>query len=238
MGAAIGETQSSDSHAAQGGLLTERHPHTTLRLNGMRGEIARRMVESLHTMAQLTLMRTVDARPLRRIRKSLTDEDSLEAVTYNDLFMLVVARALGEHPRLNATLENSNLIEWETINLGFAVALPAGLVVPVIRDCQTMALAEMARRARELASAAVAGRLHIGDVVDGTFTISNLGAYGIDQFTPIINPPQVAILGVGRVLETVALSLTIDHQALDGAAGAMFLQSVADKLENPDLLVT
>jgi pyruvate dehydrogenase E2 component (dihydrolipoamide acetyltransferase) len=189
------------------------------------------MVESLANMAQLTMVRQIDATNLRLARDSSRANPGLEQITYNDLLMFAVARVLPQHPALNATLEDATVTEWESVNLGLAVSLDPGLIVPVVRDCQDKSLEAISGESRQLVANAIAGRLGIRDVLDGTFTISNLGAFGIDHFTPIVNPPQVAILGVGRIRDTLSLSLTIDHRAVDGVPGARFLESLAHALE-------
>jgi pyruvate dehydrogenase E2 component (dihydrolipoamide acetyltransferase) len=210
----------------------------TVPLSGMRGAIARRMTESLQGSAQLTLNSELDARPLVAYRGQLRERSEYAEVTYNDLIVLAVARTLPAHQRLNATLEGNAISIWESINLGIAVSLDEGLMVPVISECGEKTLAEMAAASRELAGRARQGRLTMPEVLGGTFTVSNLGAFGVDHFTPIVNPPQVAILGVGRIRngERLTLSLTIDHRAVDGAQGGHFLSALATALEKPATL--
>lgn len=208
----------------------------TVPLSGMRGAIARRMTESLQGSAQLTLNSELDARPLVAYRGQLRERIEYSEVTYNDLIVLAVARTLPAHQRLNATLEGNAISIWESINLGIAVSLEDGLMVPVIQECGHKTLAEIAAAVRDLSTRARGGRLGMPDVLGGTFTISNLGAFGVDHFTPIVNPPQVAILGVGRIRQTLTLSLTIDHRAVDGAQGGQFLSALATALEEPATL--
>ena len=162
------------------------------------------------------------------------------------LVIVATARALREHPRMNAVQrENEVELVWE-INVGLAVALEEGLIVPTIRRADEMGLREIATESRDLASKAREGALSHDEVTGGTFTVTNLGAYDIDAFTPIINPPQVGILGVGRVLEKAVvfqgeiakrsmmfLSLTFDHRVIDGAPAADFLRTVKGHLEDP-----
>lgn len=203
----------------------------------MRATIARRMTESLQSSAQLTLNRELDPRPLVAFRRRLREGREHSEVTYNDLILLAVARTLASHLNLNATLEGNQISFWQSINIGVAVSVEAGLMVPVIQDCGDKSLGQIAATARELAERARAGRLGMSDVLGGTFTVSNLGAFGVDHFTPIINPPQVAILGVGRIREDrLTLSLTIDHRVVDGAAGGQYLSSLAAALEDPATL--
>ena len=207
----------------------------TVPLSGMRGAIARRMTESLQGSAQLTLNSELDARPLVAFRGELRKRPEYPEVTYNDLIVLAVARTLPSHQRLNATLEESAISLWESINLGIAVSLEEGLMVPVIPECGEKTLVEISAASRDLAGRARQGRLKMPEVLGGTFTVSNLGAFGVDHFTPIINPPQVAILGIGRIRngERLTLSLTIDHRAVDGAQGGQFLAALAGALEDP-----
>lgn len=202
-------------------------------LRGMRGVIAQTMTHSLREMAQLTLHRQVAVTAVEELRRIRPGELSV-----NDVMLAAVTRVLGAHPNVNATLEEGTIREWGTVGLGVAVAVDDGLVVPVIRDAQKLSAAEIGAETRRLAGLAREGQLTIAEISDGTFTVTNLGALGIDLFTPIVNPPQVAILGVGRVRAgQVGLSLTIDHRALDGAPGAMFLADLAEALAAPEGLL-
>lgn len=202
-----------------------------VRLDGLRGVIARGMTESLRRMAQFTLHRQVEAAPLLRFHKELAGKCK---PSINDLVLAATAKALAQHPALNATLEGETIFRWRPVHLGMAVAVEAGLVVPVIRSAQELSLASLTQQTTRLIRLARNGGLAMADLQDGTFTVTNLGSLGVDAFTPIINPPQVAILGVGRIAHGVmTLSLTIDHRALDGAPAGRFLQDLADCLENP-----
>lgn len=170
-----------------------------------------------------------------------------EGVTYTDLLVGQVAAALRRHPRLNARWEDGAVVPGDRIHVGIAVALDDGLIVPVIHDADTLSLAEIAERRRSLVEAARAGRLHPEDVRGGTFTITNLGMYGVDAFNAILNPPQAAILAVGRISERVVaedgqpvvrpvavLTLSCDHRVVDGARAAQFLDDLARLIEGPD----
>jgi pyruvate dehydrogenase E2 component (dihydrolipoamide acetyltransferase) len=218
----------------------------TVPLTGMRGAIAKRMHASLQTGAQLTIVRQVDVTALVEAQKSLRSSDG---ISINDLVLRGVAITLVQHPRLNATLANDVITLHPHVQLGMAVAVDDGLIVPVIRDADTTSLVEISREAREFATRARTGALTPAEVSGSTFTITNLGALDIDMFTPIINPPEVAILGVGRVTQVftagddgglwrsmLTLSLTIDHRAVDGAPGARFLMSLATTLNDLDAL--
>lgn len=215
---------------------------------GMRQSIADHMVESLHTTAQVTLTMEVDATELVKLRTQLKADFDL---TFTDLLVKAVAKTLKKHPLLNATLIGNEIHLLEAIHIGIAVALPDGLIVPVLRDADKRTVQEIAQESRRLAQGARDGSLSVDEVTGGTFTITNLGASGIDAFTPIINAPEVAILGVGRIAEKpvfqgdlvvkrslMVLSLTIDHRIVDGAPGADFLKSLKELLEMPYRLLT
>jgi pyruvate dehydrogenase E2 component (dihydrolipoamide acetyltransferase) len=163
--------------------------------------------------------------------------------TYTDFIIQACAHALRQHPRMNSALDGDVIRHGEQIHVGVAVALEEGLIVPVIRDTDKRSLREIAQDARALAEKARAGKLTLEDVSGGTFTVSNLGMYGVDGFTPILNAPQTGILGVGRIVEKpviyrgeiakrsmMVLSLTFDHRVIDGAPAGAFLQTVADLL--------
>jgi pyruvate dehydrogenase E2 component (dihydrolipoamide acetyltransferase) len=169
-------------------------------------------------------------------------------ISYTDLVVKAVAIALREHPMLNSTLTEEGIVLRDEINIGVAVALEQGLIVPVVRAADQMSVIEIHRALRDLAERAHTGTLSVDEVTGGTFTVTNLGMYGIETFTPIINPPETAILGVGSIAEELALhsgqvvarskmmlNLTIDHRVIDGAPGAAFLQTLAQLLAHPAL---
>lgn len=221
-------------------------PPSTIPFTGMRRTIARNMVESLQTMAQVTLFAEADVTELVRLRERLRRDFDL---TYTDLIIQAVARALEKHPRLNASLDGDQIRLHDEIHIGMAVALEEGLIVPVIRNANRKTLREIARETKDLAARARQGTISIDEVTGSTFSVTNLGSRGIDGFTPIINPPEVAILGVGRIVEKpaayqgtialrhlVVLSLTHDHRLVDGAPAADFLRTVVELLELPYLL--
>jgi len=213
---------------------------------GIRKVVAERLTESLRTTAQVTIAREVEAGGLVARRAALAA--GFEAatglrLTYTDLLVQTVAGLLGEHPLLNATLTEQGIVVPDTVHMGVAVALDDGLIVPVIRDAGRRPLAEIARDRADLAAKAQAGTLSLDEVEGGTFTISNLGSFGADAFTPIVNPPQCAILGVGRIVDKPVvvqgrvevrpllwLSLTFDHRIVDGAPAARFLQGLDERL--------
>jgi pyruvate dehydrogenase E2 component (dihydrolipoamide acetyltransferase) len=213
---------------------------------GIRKVVAERLTESLRTTAQVTISREVDASGLVARRAALAAGFEAAAgvrLTYTDLLVETVARLLGDHPLLNATLTGRGILIPPAVHMGVAVALEDGLIVPVVRDAGSRPLGELARDRAELAARAQAGTLTLDELEGGTFTISNLGSFGADAFTPIVNPPQCAILGVGRIVDKpvavagevqvrpmVWLSLTFDHRIVDGAPAARFLQQLGDRL--------
>ena len=214
----------------------------------MRKTIANRMYESLQNMAQLTMDMDVDMDAAVSLRTELVRQWEADGVrpSYTDMVVRAVARALTEHPLMNARFGETEIALLDEVNVGMAVAVPDGLVVPVIRGADELSLAGISREAGRLAAAARDGRLTMDDFADGTFTVSALGQFGVDSFTPIINAPQAGILGVNRLRDDVAwdgdtpvrckrmrLSLTWDHRVLDGAPAAQFLAGVRDLLENP-----
>ena len=238
--------------ARRSDLIPAPEPEAVVRvpLRGARRVTARRMLESLQTTAQLTLHAPADARALLSLRERLKSGAAgadLRAVTINDLLHLAVARTLPAHPALNAQLVDDHILQHRVVHLGFAVDSPRGLYVPVIRDADRLDPQQLASEARRLAQACREGRVRSEELEGGTFTVSNLGAYGIESFTPVLNPPQAGILGVGAIhLKAVtddggvafrphiSLSLTIDHQVLDGAPAARFLQDLAQVLARID----
>lgn len=209
-------------------------------LRGMRKVIAERMHKSLQGSAQLTITTEVDVTQLIDRRQEVQREFN---ATYTDFIIQACAHALKQHPRMNAALEGDTLRTQEQISVGLAVALEEGLIVPVVHDTDKKSLQQIAQEARSLAEKARAGKLTLEEVSGGTFTVSNLGMFGVDGFTPILNAPQTGILGVGRIVEkpiiyrgeiakrsTMVLSLTFDHRVIDGAPAGAFLQTVADLL--------
>jgi pyruvate dehydrogenase E2 component (dihydrolipoamide acetyltransferase) len=211
----------------------------------LRETIARRMRESLATTAQYTLNASADAAGLLVMRARLKASAGSADININHLVTYCAVRALGEVPSLNAEFIDGKIQEHAAAHLGFACDTPKGLLVPVVRDAQALSLAALAARMRDLTARATAGTIAADDLAGATFTISNLGNLGIEWFTPLLNPPQVAILGVnaiqlkavrrdGRVefIDAIGFSLTCDHQAIDGAPGARFLQVLKAKIED------
>ena len=227
---------------------------TSSPLKGVRKVVAKRMMESLTTTAQLTLNTTANAAGILAMRKKVKNADEalgLNRITLNDLVCFAVSRTLLKYPVFNAHLEDGVLTEFEQVHLGFACDTPRGLLVPVIRSAQSLGLKAFSDEAKRLAGGAIDGTLPPDYLGGGTFTVSNIGSFGIETFTPVINLPQTAILGVGAITPrpTVAadgtigveqrlnLSLTIDHQVIDGADGARFLRDLVAAIDNIDVTV-
>jgi pyruvate dehydrogenase E2 component (dihydrolipoamide acetyltransferase) len=215
---------------------------------GVRALIVERMGQSHRETAPVTLTSEADATALVQLRRRLA-EDGVE-VSYNDLFLHLLAHALREHPRLNASLDGDAIEVWRRIDIGLAVDAERGLLVPVVRDVGGKGLEQLATETKSLAERARAGRCRPEELRGSTFTLTNLGMFGIDAFTPLINLPECAILGVGRIKEQPAvvegqfvtrqmvwLSLTFDHRLVDGGPAARFLQRVAQLVERPHLLM-
>ena len=217
-------------------------------LRGMRRTIAERMHASLANSAQLTLDMEAEMDDAVKLRTQLATEWAADGIRpgYTDLVMLAAAKALPQHPRMNSALIDDAIVPSEAVHMGMAVALDEGLVVPVIHDAATKDLKTIAQESSALAARARAGALTLDDVQGGTFTVTSLGMYGVDGFTPILNAPQTGILGVGRIYEAVGwegdtpvrrrrmrLSLTWDHRVIDGAPAAQFLATVREYLEAP-----
>ncbi len=222
----------------------------TLAASRMWRVMAERVSQAWTTIPHFYLLREVNAARLIAWRddaqKRAAAQKGAGKITYTDLLVKLVAAALRRHPRLNASWQNDAIVLNPDINLGLAVAVDEGLVVPVIHRADQLGLSQLAARRIEVVAKAQAGKLSLADISGGTFTLSNLGMYGVDQFNAIVNPPQAAILAVGRVAERVVplhgqpvvqpmmtLSLSCDHRVVDGARGAQFLQTLADLIEDP-----
>ncbi len=212
--------------------------------------MAERTTASWTQAPHFYLLREVDATRLVAWRAAV-NKDGASKVTYTDLLVKLVAAALRRHPRLNAVYQDGKIRLLPEVNVGLAVAVEEGLVVPVIHQADTLGVSQIAEARSELVEKALAGRLRPADVAGGSFTISNLGMYGVDAFLAVVNAPQAAILAVGRIAERVvplngqavirpmiALSLSFDHRAIDGARGAQFLDTLAGLIEEPLGLVS
>jgi len=214
----------------------------TVPLSGIRKTTAERVSLSARTAPHSTITMEVDMIGAVKLHEEM-------AFSYTDMLVKAVATALKEHPLLNSTLADEQIRVFEDINVGVAAATEKGLVVPVVHNADKKSLSEIASITRELVEKARQGKLSKKELTGGTFTVTNLGMYGVDVFIPIINPPEAAILGAGRVTEkpvvvnkevktksTMQLSLSFDHRIVDGAPAARFLQKVKQLLENPTTL--
>jgi pyruvate dehydrogenase E2 component (dihydrolipoamide acetyltransferase) len=215
--------------------------------------IADRMMNSAHGTAAVTLMSTIDATNLVNLRQQFKtvareqkDQTGTTSVSYSDIVIKLAAIALERHPRLNSRWDGHRIVQFNSIHIGLAVDTEAGLLVPVIRDVPGLSIRQVAARSHDLIERARGRELKSDELQGGTFSITNLGSFGIDAFTPIINAPQCAVLGMGRIVKQPAeldqqlalrhrmtLCLTFDHRIVDGAPAARFLQNLGSLLENP-----
>lgn len=233
-----------------GGRVTEEdlrklYDSSATRLSSIREKIARRMRESLATTAQYTMHTSACAGGLLALRARIKASAGAPDININDLVAFCAIQALLEIPALNAEFIDGRIHEHSEVHIGFACDTPRGLIVPVVRDAHKLAIGELALRMKELAAQAVQGTISPDYLSGATFTITNLGGLGIESFTPLLNPPQVAVLGVDAIqlkpvrrdgkiefIDSIGLSLTCDHQVIDGAPGARFLQVLREKIEN------
>jgi pyruvate dehydrogenase E2 component (dihydrolipoamide acetyltransferase) len=219
-------------------------PTRLIRMSGMRGTIAKRMHASLREMAQLTL--TMDAAMDAVVADRVRRKQDGAAIGFTDYVVAAAARALLQHPNVNAQVTAEGVAVLPDIHVGLAVAVDDGLMVPVIRHADRLGLAALSRETKRLADAARSGSLQLDELEGGTFSVTALGMFGVDSFTPVINPPNAAILGVGRLRDDVmvvdgavttakrlTLSLTWDHRVIDGAPAAAFCKAIVDLLADP-----
>jgi pyruvate dehydrogenase E2 component (dihydrolipoamide acetyltransferase) len=217
----------------------------TLPVSRMWQVMAQRLTESWTTIPHFYLVAEANATALIQWRERALPR-ATEKITFTDLLVKLVAAALRKHPRLNAKWENKAIVLNEAVNVGLAVAVEEGLLVPVIPRADQLGLNEIAGRRKELVAKAQSGKLSLDDMSGGTFTISNLGMYGVDAFSAIVNPPQAAILALGRIADRVVpvngqptvqpmltMTLSCDHRVVDGARGAEFLQTLTELVEEP-----
>jgi pyruvate dehydrogenase E2 component (dihydrolipoamide acetyltransferase) len=229
-------------------------PTSIKKMSGMRGTIAKRMQSSLQDMAQLTLHMDADLDAIvedRESRKNSGNNNSSNSLPgFTDYVIAAAARALKLHPIVNSQVTAEGIALLPEIHVSMAVALPEGLIVPVIKNTTSLDLASLASETKRLSGAAREGKLGLAELEGGTFSVSTLGMFGVDGFTPVINPPNTAILGVGRLRDDVVvskkgkvstvkrmtLSLTWDHRVFDGAPAAEFCKSIVDLLADPSAL--
>jgi pyruvate dehydrogenase E2 component (dihydrolipoamide acetyltransferase) len=225
-------------------------PAAPLPLTGLRGIIADRLSTGWRERPQVTLISEVDGSALVSARAQFVAEVE-GSVSFNTFFVMAAARALREFPYMNVRLTDTGLVQLEDVNVGVAVDSERGLLVPVLRDADKKSLVDLDRELQSLGQRALDGKALPDELTGGTFTVTNLGIFGVDAFTPIINPPEAAILGVGRIAprpfvedrqlgirETVTLSLSFDHRLVDGAPAARFLQRIGELIERPAVLVS
>jgi pyruvate dehydrogenase E2 component (dihydrolipoamide acetyltransferase) len=225
-----------------------------VKVTGIRKIISERMLASLQTTAQLTMHTAADARTLQSMRKKFKESPEsmgLRDVTINDMVLYAASRVLTGYPEMNALFSGDTLRLHSSVHLGFAVDTPKGLMVPVIRNAHALSLRDIAKEAARLIAGCRGGGIRPEEMAGGTFTVTNLGTFGVHGFTPVLNAPQVGILGVGAIvpgpvqdpdgattfIPQIALSLTINHQVVDGAPGARFLQALAADIARFDLLL-
>lgn len=216
----------------------------------MQQTIARRMTEARFSKPEFVLTVDIDMTEARSLLRSVSRVEGAPKVGPNDFLIKAVAMALAQHPEVNAGWEGSGIVRYGNINVGNAVAIPGGLVVPVLKDADRKTLGQIAQESKDLIERARTGKLAPHDYEQGTFTVSNLGMYGIEQFTPILNPPEACIIGVGaieprpvvrdgtvEVRDRMHISMACDHRVINGAEGAEFLRTLRRFLENPMLVV-
>jgi pyruvate dehydrogenase E2 component (dihydrolipoamide acetyltransferase) len=221
-------------------------------LSQMRRTIARRMADSTRTVPHFYLTTTVDATELGNLRKQINEQtaDAGIKLTFNDLIVKGAALAIRKVPEVNVSFAEDSLVRHSHVHVGIAVATDRGLIVPVVRDADQKSVGQIGRETRDLADRANSGKLQPPEYSGGTFTVSNLGMFGVEQFQAVINPPESAILAVGAITREPAeyqgevalrdrlrLTLSVDHRALDGAIGARYLQALKALLEKPMLLL-
>jgi pyruvate dehydrogenase E2 component (dihydrolipoamide acetyltransferase) len=207
--------------------------------------MAERLTQSWMTVPQFSLARDVDAGRLVAWRAELQARTA-HKITYTDLLIKLVSGSLAAHPRLNASWQNATIVRNDAINIGVAVTMDEGLLVPVIHNADQLGVNAIAQRRAALVQRCQTLTMAPDDLAGGTFTISNLGMFGVDRFRAIVNPPQAAILAVGRIAERVvavdgqpvvrpmlALDLTCDHRVVDGSRAAQFLEHLAELIEEP-----
>ena len=223
-------------------------------LTGMRRTIAERLLASKTQIPHFYLSVEIDAAPLAQLRKEINaaaEASGSPKVTVNDFILLATARAAAQHPKVNSAFAGDAVVEYSTVNLSVAIAVEDGLITPVIRDAQRLSLREVSTAVKDLAVRARAKKLKPEEYQGGSITVSNLGAFGIENFYAIINPPQAVILAVGTIVKKpvvnaqdqivvgsrMTLALSADHRVVDGAAGAAFLATLKKSLESPATLL-
>ncbi len=246
--ATVAEATEAEQSRAQATSPSEGDGDQRVQLSQMRRTIARRLAESKRTVPHFYLTTVVDATDLGALRKQINEQtaDAGIKVSFNDLIVKGAALAIRNVPDVNVSFAEDALVRHTHVNVGIAVATERGLIVPVIRDADQKSVGQISREAHDLAERANAGKLQPNEYSGGTFSVSNLGMFGVEQFQAVINPPEAAILAVGAIIREPAefqgeialrdrlrLTLSVDHRALDGATGARYLQALKALLEKP-----
>ena len=239
--------------AAEAAAAVESNDEKPVKVNPLRRSIAANMTNSWHTSPRVTYTRPVEVTAMKDLRAKLKDGLKEQGIklTYNHILMKVVAKALTEFPDVNASFADNMLTRHKHVNMGLAVAKGDGLIVPNVKNADSKSLAEIAKETEALIEATRSGKIDMKDMTGGTFTISSLGPYGVRSFSPIINQPELAILGVCDMVDTpvvrngeivirpmMNLCLTADHRVVDGVMACKFMKRVVELLENPYLLLT
>jgi len=251
----LGDLYGAKSESAAKEAVTAGPEYVDEKIPNIRKIIAKAMCSSLTTMAQLTFNFSFDATKMMALRSSLkagAEKLGIGNITYNDMILFAVSRVLTNYKMFNAHYISEDTMRFfNTVNLGIAVDTERGLMVPTVFGAEKLSLNELSRKAKSVISDAQSGKINPDLLKGATFTVSNLGSFGIESFTPIVNPPQTAILGVCGISKRIkevngedvsynamGLSLTVDHRAIDGADAARFLKDLGFALENIDLLLT
>ena len=219
-------------------------------LKGIRKIIAVRMAESKSTVPHFYLVTEMDMEKMIELRKSLNGRDEDVKISFNDMFIKLTAHTLKEHPMVMSHYMGENVRRYKNVHIGFAVAIEDGLLVPVIRDCDKKSIKEISEESKVLAEKARIKRLRHHEMRGGIFTITNLGMFGIENFSAVINTPESAILAIGSTIKKpvvvddkieirprMKVTLSCDHRVVDGAVGASFLQSLKENFENPGSII-
>ena len=250
---AAGVCTAAPTAEAAPAISTGDNDEAPVKVNPLRRSIAANMTNSWHTSPRVTYTFAVDVTAMKALRAKLKDSLKEQGIklTYNHILMKVVAKALMEFPDVNASFADNMLTRHKHVNMGLAVAKGDGLIVPNVKNADSKSLAEIAKETEALIEATRSGKIDMKDMTGGTFTISSLGPYGVRSFSPIINQPELAILGVCDIVDTpivcngeivirpmMNLCLTADHRVVDGVMACKFMKRVVELLENPYLLLT
>ncbi|MDT7603465.1 MAG: hypothetical protein QOF61_1462, partial [Acidobacteriota bacterium] len=235
---------------AQHSQIEGASPYRDEPLSTMRATIARRLVTSIGPVPHFFLTTEIEMDRASELRRQLNELDESNKVSLNDIIIKVVAVALTQHPQVNASFQEKSVRYYERADIGVAVAIEDGLITPVVRGAESKSITAISREVRELAERARNRKLKPEEYTGATFSVSNLGMFGIDEFTAVINPPEAAILAVGAatvkpvvrdgevvVRQMMRVTMSCDHRVVDGATGAKFLQTFKRILENPVLLL-